>query len=124
MVNQDDNTIVQFVIGNDGKLYPQNTVNTPGVFPLAVAVTGSNLFVAGYLPAAAKLLHRGAVLGLDCRLSHRCHDLQRRGRCSWLPAGQRELELLAAQLTGKNASDVLLPTALTVLTRDRTVICM
>ena len=35
VVNQDDNTIVQFVIGNDGKLYPQNTVNTPGIFPLA-----------------------------------------------------------------------------------------
>lgn len=46
VVNQDDNTIVQFVIGNDGKLYPQNTVNTPGVFPLAVAVAGSNLYVA------------------------------------------------------------------------------
>ena len=25
VVNQDDNTIVQFIIGNDGKLYPQNT---------------------------------------------------------------------------------------------------
>ena len=46
VVNQDDNTIVQFIIGNDGKLYPHNTVNTPGVFPLAIAVTGSNLFVA------------------------------------------------------------------------------
>jgi DNA-binding beta-propeller fold protein YncE len=45
VVNQDDNTIVQFVIGNDGKLYPQDTVNTPGVFPLAVAVNGLNLFV-------------------------------------------------------------------------------
>ena len=45
VVNRDDNTIVQFIIGNDGKLYPQNTVNTPGVFPLAVAVGGSNLFV-------------------------------------------------------------------------------
>jgi 6-phosphogluconolactonase (cycloisomerase 2 family) len=45
VVNQDDNTIVQFIIGNDGKLYPQNTVNTPGIFPLAVAVAGSNLFV-------------------------------------------------------------------------------
>jgi len=33
VVNRDDNTIVQFVIGNDGKLYPQNTVNTPGVYP-------------------------------------------------------------------------------------------
>jgi 6-phosphogluconolactonase (cycloisomerase 2 family) len=45
VANQDDNTIVQFVIGNDGKLYPYNTVNTPGVFPLAVAVNGLNLFV-------------------------------------------------------------------------------
>jgi len=45
VVNQDDNTIVQFVIGNDGKLYPQNTVNTPGIYPLAVAANGSNLFV-------------------------------------------------------------------------------
>jgi 6-phosphogluconolactonase len=46
VVNEDDNTIVQFTIGNDGKLYPQNTVNTPGVFPVAVAVAGSNLYVA------------------------------------------------------------------------------
>jgi len=45
VVNQDDNTIVQFVIGNDGKLYPYNTINTPGIFPLAVAVNGTNLFV-------------------------------------------------------------------------------
>src|SRR6202041_2468929 len=28
VVNHDDNTIVQFIIGNDGKLYPYNTVNT------------------------------------------------------------------------------------------------
>ena len=45
VVNEDDNTIVQFIIGNDGKLYPQNTVNTPGIFPLGVAVGGSHLFV-------------------------------------------------------------------------------
>jgi 6-phosphogluconolactonase (cycloisomerase 2 family) len=45
VVNQDDNTIVQFIIGNDGKLYPQNTTNTPGIYPLAVAVSGTNLFV-------------------------------------------------------------------------------
>jgi 6-phosphogluconolactonase (cycloisomerase 2 family) len=46
VVNQDDNTIVQFIIGSDGKLYAQNTVNTPGVFPLGVAVSGKHLFVA------------------------------------------------------------------------------
>ena len=45
VVNEDDNSIVQFVIGNDGKLYPQNTVNTPGIFPLAIAVSGSFLYV-------------------------------------------------------------------------------
>jgi 6-phosphogluconolactonase (cycloisomerase 2 family) len=46
VVNEDDNTIVQFTIGSDGKIYPQNTVNTPGVFPLAVATAGKFLFVA------------------------------------------------------------------------------
>jgi len=45
VVNQDDNSIVQFVIGNDGKVYPQNTVNTPGIFPFAAVVNGTNLFV-------------------------------------------------------------------------------
>ncbi len=46
VVNEDDNSIVQFVIGNHGKLYPQNTMNTPGVFHLPVAVTGTHLYVA------------------------------------------------------------------------------
>ena len=45
VVNEDDNSIVQFIIGNDGKLYPQNTVNTPGIFPLAAAVSGNFLYV-------------------------------------------------------------------------------
>lgn len=45
VVNEDDNNIVQFVIGSDGKLYPYNTVNTPGIFPMAVATTKANLFV-------------------------------------------------------------------------------
>jgi 6-phosphogluconolactonase len=46
VVNRDDNTIVNFIIGTDGKLYPKSTVNSPGVFPLALAVSGSNLYVA------------------------------------------------------------------------------
>jgi 6-phosphogluconolactonase len=45
VVNQDDNSVVQFVIGSDGKLYPYNTVNTPGVFPLAIAANASEMFV-------------------------------------------------------------------------------
>ena len=45
VVNQDDNNIVQMGIGSDGKLYPQSTVNTPGIYPMAVAVNGLNLFI-------------------------------------------------------------------------------
>ena len=45
VVNQDDNTIVQFAIGIDGKLYPNSTVNTPGIYPLAIAANKSNVFV-------------------------------------------------------------------------------
>ena len=45
VANQDDNNIVQFVIGTDGKLYPFNTVNTPGIYPLALAANKSELFV-------------------------------------------------------------------------------
>lgn len=45
VVNEDDNSIVQFVIGSDGKLYPQNTVNTPGIFPVATTVSGGFLYV-------------------------------------------------------------------------------
>jgi 6-phosphogluconolactonase (cycloisomerase 2 family) len=45
VVNRDDNSIVEFLIGSDGKLYPQNTVNTPGLYPIALAVNGANLFI-------------------------------------------------------------------------------
>src|ERR1700679_838626 len=45
VVNHDDNTIVQFIIGNDGKLYPYNTVNTPGIYPLAIAANKYNVCV-------------------------------------------------------------------------------
>ncbi len=55
VVNQDDNTIVQFVIGSDGKLYPQNTVNTPGIFPLAVSRLGQLPLRSRHLSAAADL---------------------------------------------------------------------
>lgn len=45
VANRDDNSIVQFIIGSDGKLYPQNTVNTPGIFPLALSVSKNFLYV-------------------------------------------------------------------------------
>jgi 6-phosphogluconolactonase (cycloisomerase 2 family) len=84
VVNQDDNTIVQFIIGNDGKLYPNNTVNTPGVYPLAVAANKSDLFVVDtYQPlpncstaspcsgsiAVFPLLAGGSASGAPCATS-------------------------------------------------------
>lgn len=57
VLNKDDSNIVQFFIGPDGKIYPQNTYDTTGnysttgagsavgIFPMAAAVNGSNLFV-------------------------------------------------------------------------------
>jgi len=55
VVNHDDNTIVEFAIGTDGKLYPLQTVNTPGTEPVALAVspTGNALYVLDYYAPAA-----------------------------------------------------------------------
>jgi 6-phosphogluconolactonase (cycloisomerase 2 family) len=45
VVNNDDNNITQFGIGTDGKLYSQSTINTPGTFPMALAVDQANPFL-------------------------------------------------------------------------------
>ncbi|HTV04968.1 MAG TPA: beta-propeller fold lactonase family protein [Acidobacteriaceae bacterium] len=47
VVNHDDNTIVEFAIGTDAKLYPQHTYQTPGTEPQALAINqaGTLLFV-------------------------------------------------------------------------------
>jgi 6-phosphogluconolactonase len=47
VLNEDDNNVVQFGIGTDGKLYPQSTVNTPGSFPLAAALNSANSYFYG-----------------------------------------------------------------------------
>src|SRR5277367_534535 len=41
VINHDDNTIVQFAIGTDGKLYQTQTCNTPGSEPVALAINSS-----------------------------------------------------------------------------------
>ena len=48
VVNEDDNDIVQMGIGTDGKLYPQNTINTAGSFPISLAINtqGNYLYTA------------------------------------------------------------------------------
>src|ERR1700678_1189797 len=47
VINHDDNTIVEFAIGTDGKLYPQQTCNLPGSYPsqLAINQAGTYLYV-------------------------------------------------------------------------------
>jgi 6-phosphogluconolactonase (cycloisomerase 2 family) len=64
--NNDDNNIVQFGIGNDGKLYSQSTVNTPGTFPMSLAMNsaGSYLYVVDTLQPVA-----------GCSLSNPCPGL-------------------------------------------------
>jgi 6-phosphogluconolactonase len=55
VVNHDDNTIVQFAIGTDGKIYPLQTVNTPGTEPVALALNadGTALYVLDYYGPSA-----------------------------------------------------------------------
>ena len=47
VINHDDNTIVEFAIGTDGKLYPQQTCNLPGSYPMQLAFNkaGTYLYV-------------------------------------------------------------------------------
>lgn len=55
VANHDDNTIVMFAIGTDGKLYPLQTTTTPGTEPVALAMnaSGTALFVLDYYAPAA-----------------------------------------------------------------------
>jgi 6-phosphogluconolactonase len=45
VINHDDNTVVEFAIGTDGKLYPQQTCNMPGSFPTQLAVNKAGTFL-------------------------------------------------------------------------------
>jgi len=110
VVNQDDNSIVQFTIGNDGKLYPQNTVNTPGVFPVAVTTSGSNLIVADTyqpLPSCSTLAPCAGSIAAWPIKSDDSLDRQH-------PFVNTSLETNYWPLTlPGNSSDVVTPTAIT-----------
>jgi 6-phosphogluconolactonase len=45
VVNHDDNTMVEFAIGTDGKLYPQQTCNMPGSFPTQMAINKDDTYL-------------------------------------------------------------------------------
>jgi 6-phosphogluconolactonase (cycloisomerase 2 family) len=116
VVNQDDNTIVQFIIGSDGKLYPYNTVNTPGIYPLAIAANKSNVFVVDtYQPlplcsTADPCSGSIAVYPLTAATSSTPIGL---GTPATNPAVSAQFWPLT--LTGANASHVIVPTAVNVL---------
>ncbi|HEY4354582.1 MAG TPA: beta-propeller fold lactonase family protein [Acidobacteriaceae bacterium] len=59
VISHDDPDVTEFAIGTDGKLYGQNTYNTTGTFPTAIAIdtTGKFLYVTftyqtGFTPAS------------------------------------------------------------------------
>jgi 6-phosphogluconolactonase (cycloisomerase 2 family) len=45
VVNHDDNTVVEFAIGTDGKLYPQQTCNMPGSYPIQLAINKAGTYL-------------------------------------------------------------------------------
>jgi 6-phosphogluconolactonase len=45
VINHDDNTVVEFAIGTDGKLYPQQTCNTPGSYPIQLAINKAGTYL-------------------------------------------------------------------------------
>ena len=45
VIHHDDNTIVEFAIGTDGKLYPQKTCNSPGSYPTQLAINKAGTFL-------------------------------------------------------------------------------
>lgn len=45
VVNEDDNDTVQMGIGTDGKLYPQNTINSAGSFPISIAINAQGTYM-------------------------------------------------------------------------------
>ena len=118
VVNHDDNTIVQFIIGNDGKLYPQNTVNTSGIYPMAVAVNGSTLYVLDtYQPLPS------CSTAAPCSGSVAVYPITANTTTPPSEAPQPNtpinscngLDYVPLTLTGNASNDIVQPTALNVL---------
>ena len=137
VVNNDDNNITQLGIGTDGKLYAQSTINTPGTFPMAVAVDQANpfLYVVDQLQPIAGCtqtnLCPGAIAGYAIQPSNSASSPGALGvapsGCSNTPtSGQAQctngnavlnsngLTYLPLQLSANDAT-VLTPTGLTIL---------
>jgi len=116
VVNRDDNTVVQFGIGTDGKLYPYNTVNTPGIFPIAIAANKSNLFVVDLyqpLPLCSTAEPCSGSLGVFPLAAASGSTPVAIGPAATNPAVNGQYWPLA--LGGANASHVIVPTGVNVL---------
>ena len=116
VVNEDDNTIAQFGIGTDGKLYPYNTVNTPGIFPLAIAANKSNLFVVDLyqpLPLCSNADPCSGSIGVFPLTSASGSTPVAIGSPLTNPAVSGQYWPLT--LSGASASHVIVPTAVNVL---------
>jgi 6-phosphogluconolactonase len=121
VVNEDDNTIVQFMIGNDGKLYPQNTVNTPGIYPLAEAVSGSYLFVADTyqpLPTCSTADPCSGSVAVFPLLPATTGSNPTPSGAPGTPITNTSIgaSYWPLTLSGAHSSDIILPTAVTVRT--------
>ncbi len=113
VANRDDNNIVQFGIGTDGKLYPQSTINTPGSFPIALTINSANKVVY----VLDTLQRVGA-----CSLTNPCPgvlascNVNANGSLGTLADGTYQcLNSAALQLKPTDAKTVLTPTSLDLL---------
>ncbi len=116
VVNEDDNTLVQFVIGSDGKLYPYNTINTPGIAPIGVAVSKTMLFVLDTyqpLPTCTNALPcSGSVSVLPLKAATSTEPLGLGSPVTNTSNGSTYWPLNLPSSIG-NPADVIVPTAVT-----------
>ena len=117
VANQDDNSIVQFIIGSDGKLYPKDTENTAGIYPLALAANKANLFILDtYQPlpicsTADPCAGSIGVFPLTTATSSTPVKM-----VTSLPINScNGLDYVPLTLSGAAASDIITPTGLTIL---------
>ena len=116
VANEDDNNIAQFVIGSDGKLYAFNTVNTPGIYPLALAANKSNLFVVDTyepLPICSTADPCPGSIAVYPLTAAAGSTPTKIGAPATNPAISANYWPLT--LSGNNSSDVIAPTAVNVL---------
>lgn len=110
VINHDDNTVVEFGIGTDAKLYPQHTYNTPGTFPNAIAINaaGTFLFVTDTYQPQYTAANPGPGALVVYPISSKDGSLG-------TPVANGNLSYYPLSLGPKN---VLNPTAVNVLTQD------